>query len=65
MLGFAKSDCSFMPSGCNLATTGNIDLISEVGNPANDQSYGYDALYRLTDYNGLINGNSETHVYNS
>lgn len=36
------------------AVTGNPTAITEVGNPANDQSYGYDALYRLTSASGPL-----------
>lgn len=41
------------------ANTGNITSLLEVGNAANDQSFDYDGLYRLTDYSGL----GDTHVY--
>ena len=41
------------------ANTGNITALQEVGNPANDQSFDYDNLYRLTDYTGL----GDSHVY--
>ena len=34
------------------ATTGNLTAITETGNPANNSSYGYDALYRLTNASG-------------
>ena len=30
------------------ATTGNLTAITQSGNPANDQRYGFDPLYRLT-----------------
>ena len=41
------------------ANTGNITSLLEVSNPANDQTFDYDGLYRLTDYSGL----GDTHVY--
>jgi len=44
-------------------STGNISLIQQIGNPANDQSYDYDGLYRLSDYTGPKGASIETHIY--
>ncbi|MBI3773004.1 MAG: hypothetical protein HY272_09930 [Gammaproteobacteria bacterium] len=40
------------------ASTGNLSTITDAGNAANNQSYGYDALYRLATANGVYGAQS-------
>ncbi len=45
------------------SSTGNITAIWELGNTANDKNYVYDAIYRLTNFDGPVAGVNQSHIY--